>query len=100
MNSCDRPFQGYARFYDTMYKEKDYQAECKFIEEATAMFSSTKKPKTILDLGCGTGGHALLLADKGYKVHGVDFSSEMLKQAKEKSLASKKRENLSWTESD
>jgi SAM-dependent methyltransferase len=32
----------------------------------------------VLDLGCGTGRHDFLLADRGYDVTGVDISAEML----------------------
>lgn len=38
-------------------------------------------------MGCGTGGHAIPLARRGYKVHGIDRSSEMTAIAKEKALA-------------
>lgn len=37
---------------------------------------------TILDIGCGTGRHAIALAKKGYKVTGVDLSEGMLAQAR------------------
>lgn len=37
-----------------------------------------------LDLGCGTGRHALWLAEAGAKVTGIDFSSGMLKAARQK----------------
>ncbi len=38
--------------------------------------------KKILDLGCGTGRHAILLARAGGLVTGVDFSDEMLAVAR------------------
>jgi ubiquinone/menaquinone biosynthesis C-methylase UbiE len=38
----------------------------------------------ILDVGCGTGVISLLLADLGHDVTGVDYSTEMLEQAREK----------------
>ena len=41
--------------------------------------------KKILDLGCGTGRHAILLAKAGAKVTGVDFSDEMLAVARSNS---------------
>ena len=38
----------------------------------------------VLDLGCGTGTLALLLAEEGYAVDGVDFSPEMVRRAEAK----------------
>ncbi len=50
----------YANAYDSLYQDKDYEKECDFIE---AIFEKNKRnPRTILDLGCGTGGHAIVLA--------------------------------------
>ncbi|MDI3545095.1 MAG: hypothetical protein PWQ96_2396 [Clostridia bacterium] len=72
----------YALVYDYLYQDKDYEKECDFLE---AIFKKYQlHPKSILDLGCGTGGHALILAKRGYQVTGVDRSSEMLAIAKEK----------------
>ena len=39
--------------------------------------------KRYLDVGCGSGRHATLLAEKGAHVTGVDFSDDMLKLARE-----------------
>jgi len=80
--------KGYADAYDLLYQDKDYEKECDYIE---AIFKKYKyNPKTILDLGCGTGGHALILAERGYEITGVDRSTNMLeiarKKAKEKKL--------------
>lgn len=72
----------YANAYDALYQDKDYEKECDFIE---AIFKKHGyQPKTILDLGCGTGGHALILAKRGYKVTGIDRSSSMLDIARRK----------------
>ncbi len=38
----------------------------------------------VADLGCGTGTLALLLAEEGYAVDGVDFSPEMVRLARAK----------------
>lgn len=43
----------------------------------------------ILDLGCGTGRHALWLADGGAEVTAVDFSEGMLSEARKKPGAEK-----------
>jgi 2-polyprenyl-3-methyl-5-hydroxy-6-metoxy-1,4-benzoquinol methylase len=36
----------------------------------------------ILDAGCGTGRYSRELARRGYIVHGVDFSAELIEVAK------------------
>ncbi len=41
-------------------------------------------PATVADLGCGTGTLALLLAEEGYSVDGLDFSPEMVRRAQAK----------------
>ena len=73
----------YAEEYDLFYKDKDYEAECDMIEEIFRRHASGQV-STILDLGCGTGNHAIPLAHRGYKVTGVDRSPEMVKHAKTK----------------
>jgi len=73
----------YAEYYDILYKDKDYNQEVDFLEEVFRRYLK-RKPRTILDLACGTGGHALILAERGYKVSGLDISNGMLERAKEK----------------
>jgi SAM-dependent methyltransferase len=75
-------FRNYARYYDLLYRDKDYAGEAEFIQQL--MQTHAPDAQTILDLGCGTGIHAILLAKKGYKIHGVDFSQEMLDQARDR----------------
>lgn len=43
--------------------------------------------KRVLDLGCGTGCHALRLAQRGAEVTAVDFSHGMMQQARAKAGA-------------
>ncbi|MDD1667968.1 MAG: class I SAM-dependent methyltransferase [Methanomicrobiales archaeon] len=78
----------YAAAYDTIYREKDYDAECGLIERIFLEHSG-KPVRSVLDLGCGTGGHSLRLAARGYEVTGVDVSPHMLAEAKEKALGGK-----------
>ncbi|MDU4695589.1 MAG: class I SAM-dependent methyltransferase [Paenibacillus sp.] len=72
-------FNEYAKFYDLLYQDKDYSTEVDYIDGLIKKFSP--EANSILELGCGTGKHAMLLAQKGYNIHGVDISSEMLRQA-------------------
>lgn len=41
-------------------------------------------PATVVDLGCGTGSLAVLLAQAGHAVRGLDFSPAMLAVARDK----------------
>ncbi|MCL0038295.1 class I SAM-dependent methyltransferase [Thermodesulfovibrionales bacterium] len=75
----------YAQYYDAFYHDKNYAAECDFLEKIFNKYSP-QKIKSVIDLGCGTGGHAIELAKRGYKVVGVDISSGMINAAKNKSL--------------
>ncbi len=76
-------FGRYARYYDLLYRDKDYAAEVDGIELLFERFSP-RRVRTVLDLGCGTGGHALPLAARGYSVTGVDRSAGMLRAARAK----------------
>lgn len=71
-----------APYYDRLYTKKNYNKECKFLKD---VFRFCKiDPKTILDVGCGTGTHCSSLSDMGYGVHGIDISPEMIAIAKSK----------------
>lgn len=71
----------YADAYDALYRDKDYDAECDVLEQAFAE-RADGAVRTVLDVGCGTGGHALRLARRGYAVTGVDRSAAMLAHAR------------------
>ncbi|WP_284141231.1 class I SAM-dependent methyltransferase [Virgibacillus sp. LDC-1] len=59
---------------------------------------ASKQQGTIIDLACGTGRATIPLANKGYKLIGVDIHSGMLDQAKNKS--SKNNLPIEWVEQD
>jgi 2-polyprenyl-3-methyl-5-hydroxy-6-metoxy-1,4-benzoquinol methylase len=76
-------FNRYAEYYDVLYEDKNYEQECDFLEEAIKKYSGIKV-NNILELGCGTGGHAIPLAQRKYEITGIDASEGMLKIAKQK----------------
>jgi SAM-dependent methyltransferase len=77
----------YADAYDIVYGDKDYVAECDLIERLFQRYG--EGPITsVLDLGCGTGNHSLLLDERGYEVVGVDRSASMLAHARRKAAKS------------
>ena len=72
-------FGAYAQYYDALYHDKNYDAETKYLDALIKKFAP--QAHFIFELGCGTGRHALALAHKGYDVHGIDLSEQMLMQA-------------------
>lgn len=78
----NEPFHRIASFYDKLMSSIPYIEWVDYIEQI--MQSNALKPKSILDLACGTGTVSLLLRKRGYDVVGVDLSDAMLKVARKK----------------
>jgi SAM-dependent methyltransferase len=76
----------YSSAYDLLYRDKDYDAECRLLRGIFLRYGQGEI-RSVLDLGCGTGSHALHLAQMGYRVTGVDLSPHMLSLADEKARA-------------
>lgn len=73
----------YAVLYDQVYTDKGYDRECTIIRQIIDTHGLPRS-KRLLDLGCGTGSHAIRLAADGLSVTGVDRSTQMLAQARTK----------------
>lgn len=73
-------FENYGQKYDAENFTQGTMGECDFIENELNHNNSL----TILDVGCGTGRHAIELTKRGYSVTGIDLSETQLKRAKEK----------------
>lgn len=73
-------FNAYGRYYDLLYKDKDYQAEASYVQALIA--AHCRDATTILELGAGSGAHAAYLCKQGYAVTGVERSAEMVEAAR------------------
>lgn len=73
-----------APYYDFIYHDlEDYPGDVAFLGAVFRKFALSQ-PRSILDLGCGTGSHAILLARRGYRVTGLDISRGQLAVARRK----------------
>src|SRR5438132_14431673 len=70
-------FSEYAAYYDAMYADKDYAEEASYVQSLIETYAK-QGAMSILDLGSGTGRHAIELASRGYSVHGIDLSAKMV----------------------
>jgi SAM-dependent methyltransferase len=86
----------YSQYYDLLYSDKDYIGEVNYVD--SLIKASSQDAKTLLDMGCGTGKHAELLCEKGYKVHGIDLSEEMLKIAQTRRVG--REDRLTFSQSN
>jgi SAM-dependent methyltransferase len=90
----------YVAVYDALYEAKDYAGECEIVERAFRAYGDGPI-NDVLDLGCGTGGHAVPLARRGYIVHGIDLSAPMIAAAEaRKARASDVADRLSFARGD
>ena len=65
--------------YDRLTNDVDYEAMAAFYR--TLLGREGVRPRTAVDLACGTGSVTAILAREGLRVIGVDMSEEMLTQA-------------------
>lgn len=73
----------FSEYYDELYHKNNYQLQAENLITILKQNGLNTKDK-IIDIGCGTGEHALRVAQQGYHVYGIDPSSHMIKKAKEK----------------
>ncbi len=77
-------FAAYGKYYDLLYGDKDYEAECDIIEGLFRRYSP-KPVSSVLDAACGTGGHAIPLGRRQYRISAFDASEAMIGSARAKS---------------
>lgn len=73
-------FDNYGEKYDKEVFTQGTMGECDFIESELGFNTGLR----ILDVGCGTGRHAIELTKRGYHVTGIDLSESQLARARKK----------------
>jgi SAM-dependent methyltransferase len=89
-NTWEAFFDAHAPVYEDNAFTKNSVLEVDFLLEELSL----QPGGSILDVGCGTGRHAIELAKRGYAVTGIDLSSEMLALAA--NAAKDAGVNVSW----
>lgn len=78
--SNDTYNQEFATYYDKITSHKDYDAEVQTLAQYIERTCDAEH-RTLLDVGCGTGHHARLLAARGFPVTAIDLSPDMIRVA-------------------
>lgn len=77
-------YETLASLYDLYMEDVPYE---KWLDNICSyMQKYCNNPKTVLDLGCGTGTMSVLLKKKGFDVTGIDISADMLAEASSKAF--------------
>lgn len=74
-------FKDYAYYYNSFYRDKDYQSEAKTVNKLLKKYNP--QIKSIINFGCGTGKHDIEFTRLGYQCRGIDISSLMVNIARE-----------------
>ncbi len=82
-NQWEDFYDRHAPYYDRGAFTHHTASEVAFLDDLLQMPPGSR----ILDLGCGTGRHSIALAERGYRVTGIDLSEGMLTEARGKSRA-------------
>ena len=79
----DNLYKSFAKYYDLIYKDKDYKGEVDFIDQRIK--NKKIKGRRTIEVACGTGNHTKYFLKKGYNIiAGTDLSTDMLDIYKKK----------------
>ncbi len=79
-------FQSLAPYYDELMSLVPYAQWVEYVQLLWSLHDFA--PQSVLDAACGTGNVSFELAQRGYRVMGVDLSAEMIEIAHQKAVAS------------
>jgi SAM-dependent methyltransferase len=88
-----------ARYWDDFYAEKDAVWSGK-PNDLLVRYAADLSPGTALDLGCGEGGDALWLADRGWQVTAVDVSEVALRRGAAHAADAGVESRITWQRHD
>jgi SAM-dependent methyltransferase len=93
-NQWETFYDRHAPYYDRGAFTRHTEAEVEFLLSVLKLPPGAR----VLDVGCGTGRHAIELARRGYRITGVDLSAGMLLQAIGKARAA--GVDVEWVHAD
>lgn len=94
----NKVFDIYAKYYDLLYRDKDYYGEALYINNLIERFRPNSK--SILDLGSGTGRHDIIFSENGFDVTGIELADKMIEKARENVNKVNKDLKLKFIQSD
>lgn len=78
-------FEAYSKYYDLLYKNKDYKSESDYV--INCLTEMNPEIQSILELGCGSGSHANYICEQGFRITGIERSQSMLHKAVQKNIS-------------
>ena len=80
----NQTFHKYSDYYDLLYSNKNYEKEVSYIKKL--IDENCSNSKLMLELGSGTGNHAVYFSKLKYEIHGIDLSKRMVDISKNKRI--------------
>jgi SAM-dependent methyltransferase len=74
-------YRKFAYVYDELMEDMPYPDWLRFARQAWEKYGM---PKSVVELGCGTGSITIPLVNSGFEVTGIDLSADMLSVARRK----------------
>ncbi|GBF73728.1 SAM-dependent methyltransferase [Paenibacillus sp. 598K] len=97
-----RAYRQFASVYDRLMEDMPYPEWLGFMRQCWDRYGV---PRSVVDLGCGTGSLSIPLARSGFEVYGLDLSADMLTVARSKweetpAEVLRQRGSIRWLQQD